>query len=95
MTLLEILKQLILSLIFSDVEILERRIAKTTRGARNDKILAKELDFQQRMKKFLEDGNLAIKFETEDEDEHAWLQEYNLINSISLLFLQLMFQKMI
>ena len=75
-----------LELIFSDVEILERRIAKTTRGARNDKALAKELDFQQRMKKFLEDGNLAIKFETDDEDELAWLQEYNLLTAKPVIF---------
>ena len=32
-----------LELIFSDLEILERRISKTVRGARNDKALAKEL----------------------------------------------------
>ena len=37
-----------LELIFSDIEVLDRRIAKTIRGARNDKMLAKELDFQQR-----------------------------------------------
>ena len=73
-------------LIFSDVEILERRIAKTTRGARNDKALAKELDFQQRMKAFLEEGNLAIKYETEDEDELAWLAEYNLLTYKPVIF---------
>ena len=75
-----------LELIFSDVEILERRIAKTTRGARNDKALAKELDFQQRMKAFLEEGNLAIKYETEDEDELAWLAEYNLLTYKPVIF---------
>ena len=32
-----------LELIFSDLEILERRIAKTTKVARNDKAAAKEL----------------------------------------------------
>ncbi len=31
-----------LELIFSDIEILERRIAKSSRGARNDKKLAKK-----------------------------------------------------
>ena len=66
-------------LIFSDVEILERRIAKTT-------ALAKELDFQQRMKAFLEEGNLAIKYETEDEDELAWLAEYNLLTYKPVIF---------
>ena len=34
-----------LELIFSDIEILERRIAKSSRGARNDKKLAKEVGF--------------------------------------------------
>ena len=38
------------------------------------------------MKKFLEDGNLAIKFETEDEDELAWLQEYNLLTAKPVIF---------
>ncbi|MCI5730878.1 MAG: 50S ribosome-binding GTPase, partial [Eubacterium sp.] len=33
-----------LELIFSDVEILDRRIAKTSRGANNDKKLAKEVE---------------------------------------------------
>lgn len=75
-----------LELIFSDVEILERRIAKTTKGARNDKALAKELDFQQRMKAFLEEGNLAIKYDTEDEDEQAWLSEYNLLTAKPVIF---------
>jgi GTP-binding protein YchF len=56
-----------LELIFSDIEILERRIAKSSRGARNDKKLAKEVDFLQRLKAYLEEGNLAIGFELQDE----------------------------
>ena len=52
-----------LELIFSDLEILERRIAKTVRGARNDKKLAKELDLLQALKAHLEDGKLAITYE--------------------------------
>ncbi len=75
-----------LELIFSDIEILERRIAKTTRGARNDKTLAKELAFQEKVKKFLEDGNLAIKLEIEDEDEQAWISEYNLLTAKPVIF---------
>ena len=67
-----------LELIFSDLEILERRIAKTTRGARNDKTLAKELELLNKLKAHLEDGNLAISYETEDEDELAWIPTYNL-----------------
>lgn len=66
-------------LIFSDVEILERRIAKASKGARNDKTLAKELELLKRLKDFLEEGNMAKSFETEDEDELAWIAEYNLL----------------
>ncbi len=68
-----------LELIFSDIEILERRIAKTSKGAKNDKTLAKELNLLERLKAHLEDGNLAKGFETDDEDENAWLNEYNLL----------------
>lgn len=68
-----------LELIFSDVEILERRIAKTSKGAKNDKALAKELDLLERLKAWLEDGKLAKSFETDDEDEKAWLDSYNLL----------------
>ena len=39
-----------LELIFSDIEILERRIAKTGKGARMDKTLAKELNLLERVK---------------------------------------------
>ena len=73
-------------LILSDAEILERRIAKTTRGARNDKTLAKELDFLQRLKAYLEAGNLAIGFDTDDEDEQAWIKEYNLLTYKPVIF---------
>lgn len=73
-------------LIFSDVEILERRIAKTARGAKNNKTLAKELEFLEKVKKFLEDGNLAIKLELEDEDEEAWMSEYNLLTAKPVIY---------
>lgn len=68
-----------LELIFSDIEILERRIAKTTKGARNDKTLAKELELLNRLKAYLEDGKLAKTFEVNDEDEEALLLSYNLL----------------
>ena len=75
-----------LELIFSDLEILERRIAKTTRGARNDKTLAKELELLNKLKAHLEDGNLAISYETEDEDELAWIPTYNLLTAKPVIF---------
>ena len=58
-----------LELIFSDIEILDRRIAKTAKGARMDKTLAKELALLEKIKAHLEEGNLAKTFELgEDED---------------------------
>ena len=75
-----------LELIFSDIEVLDRRIAKTIRGARNDKMLAKELDFQQRIKAHLEDGKLAKTIEVTDEDEQAWIEEYNLLTWKPVIF---------
>ena len=75
-----------LELVFSDIEILERRIAKTSRGARNNKTLAKELALLERIKAHLEEGNLAKSFETEDEDEAAWLQSYNLLTYKPVIF---------
>ena len=57
-----------LELIFSDLEILERRIAKVAKAARMDKEQAKELAMLERVKERLEDGKLAIGFETEDEE---------------------------
>ena len=75
-----------LELIFSDMEILERRIAKTSKGARNDKAIAKELDLLNRIIAHLENGNLAKSFVTEDEDELSWLEGYNLLTYKPVIF---------
>lgn len=73
-------------LIFSDIEVLDRRIAKTQKGANNDKTLAKELDLLKRIKAHLEEGKLAITFTTEDDDEAAWMKEYNLLTAKPVIF---------
>lgn len=69
-----------LELIFSDLEILERRIAKTAKSARNDKSAAKELALLEKIKAHLEEGSLAKTFTgAEDEEEESWLTGYNLL----------------
>lgn len=68
-----------LELIFSDIEILERRISKVVRGARNDKTLAKEQALLERLKAHLEEGKLAKSFVTDDEEELEWMGTYNLL----------------
>ena len=75
-----------LELIFSDLEILERRIAKTAKAAKMDKTLAKELSLLEKLKGHLEDGKLAKSYETEDEDEEALLNSYNLLTYKPVIF---------
>lgn len=75
-----------LELIFSDLEILERRIAKTSKGARMDKALARELELLERIREHLEAGKLAKSFETEDEEEQALLASYNLLTYKPVIF---------
>lgn len=75
-----------LELIFSDIEILERRLAKVIKGARNDKALAKEAELLNRLKAHLEEGKLAKSFVTEEEDELEWLQTYHLLTCKPVIF---------
>ena len=75
-----------LELVFSDLEILERRIAKVTKTARMDKEAAKELAFLEKVKAHLEEGQLAITLETENEDEDAWLATYNILTAKPVIY---------
>ena len=71
-----------LELIFSDIEILERRIAKVAKQARMDKTLAKELELLEGIKAHLEEGNMAKAFELpDDEDLVALFASYNLLTA--------------
>ena len=75
-----------LELIFSDLEILERRIAKTTKSARMDKEAAKELELLKRLKELLEEGKPASVFEAENEDEELLLKGYNLLTNKPVIY---------
>jgi len=75
-----------LELIFSDLDILDRRIAKSTKGAMNDKSLAKELTILKKIKAHLEDGNLARSLETEDEEEAVFINSLNLLTYKPVIF---------
>ncbi len=55
-----------LELIFSDLEILERRLSKVSKAARMDKTMAKEEALLNRIKKHLESGKLEKSMEVED-----------------------------
>ena len=76
-----------LELIFSDLEILERRIAKVAKQARMDKTLAKELELLEAVKAHLEESKMARTFDVpEDEDMQAWFAGYNLLTAKSTIY---------
>ncbi len=75
-----------LELIFSDIEILERRIAKNAKGAFNNKELAKEVDLLRQIKARLEEGKLARGMELEDEDQLAFVESLNLLTWKPVIF---------
>lgn len=75
-----------LELIFADMEVLERRIAKTTRSVINDKSLKKELELLKRISAALEDGKPAKAVELEDEDEAEILASLNLLTAKPVIY---------
>ncbi|MCI8959561.1 MAG: redox-regulated ATPase YchF [Lachnospiraceae bacterium] len=75
-----------LELIFSDIEILERRIAKTAKSANNDKSLAKELAVLKELKELLEEGKLACTYQSGDEDLDAFVNSLNLLTAKPVIF---------
>lgn len=75
-----------LELIFSYMEVLERRIAKTTKSAMGNKSLAKELETLKKLYAHLENGNLAKSFEPEDEDELTFINTLDLLTWKPVIF---------
>ncbi len=75
-----------LELIFSDIEILERRVAKAGRAANNDKKIAKEVTCIKRLIAYLEEGKSARGFAALDEDEEEWIASYNLLTAKPVIF---------
>ena len=75
-----------LELIFSDIEVLDRRYAKAVKSARNDKSFAKEVALIERLKAHLENGKLAKGFQTEDDDETELMASFNLLTDKPVIF---------
>lgn len=67
-----------LELIFSDIEMLERRIQKTQKAAKADKTLQGELALLERIQNALEDNKMARSLELTD-DEAAFVKDLNLL----------------
>ncbi len=74
-----------LELIFSDLEILERRVSKTSKGAKNDKEQARELELLTRLTTHLEEGKMAKTFIAEEE-EAKLIATYNLLTTKPVIY---------
>lgn len=66
-------------LILSDMELLERRIAKSTKLAKNNKSVAKELELLKKIYEFLETGTSARAMDL-DEDEASFVETLDLLS---------------
>ena len=75
-----------LELIFADQEVLERRIAKTTRSAMSDKSLAKELATLKKLQAALEEGRQAKTVVPEDEEEAAFITSLSLLTAKPVIY---------
>lgn len=74
-----------LELIFSDLEMIERRIDRTKKTMKGDKSLAKELELLERVKAALEDGKPARILDY-DEDEMAIMRDIFLITMKPVIY---------
>ena len=74
-----------LELIFSDLEMLERRIDRTKKAMKGDKTLAKELELLERIKSALEEGTPARALEY-SEDEAAIVKDLFLISMKPVIY---------
>ena len=74
-----------LELIFSDLEMIERRIDRTAKAMKGDKKLAAELEFLKRVKKELENGTLARNIEC-DEAEKEMLAQSTLLTAKPVIY---------
>ena len=75
-----------LELLFADLETLEKRIAKTGRGAKNDKGLAHELEILEAIKTHLEDGKDAKSYTPPSEDDLPFVAELNLLTGKPVIY---------
>ena len=74
-----------LELIFSDMEMVQRRIDRTTKALKGDKGLAAELDFLKKVLSVLESGKSARTIEVND-DEKAILDSMTLLTAKPIIY---------
>lgn len=75
-----------LELVLADLEVLERRIAKTSRSAMNDKDAKKELEILKKLQPILNEGKQAKEYTPEDDDEAAFIDSLGLLSEKPVIY---------
>ena len=75
-----------LELIFSDLEVLERRYSRVKKLASNDKTAAKEAALIDGLMKHLEAGKLARSYALRDEEETELIRGFNLLTCKPVIY---------
>lgn len=75
-----------LELIFSDLDALERRYAKTVKSLKADKTLQTEIDLIERIKVALEEGRSARSVQIDTAEEQAIVDTFNLLTSKPVIY---------
>ena len=74
-----------MELIFSDMEVLEKRLAKQKKLAMSNKEAKKEVEFIGKLLERLENGSLAKNYPLDDETEEM-IREYNLLTAKPVIY---------
>jgi len=74
-----------LELVFSDIEIVTRRIDRTKKNAKGDKSLLKTVEFLENLRAHLEEGRTARSFEFSDEELET-LKEMPLLSAKPVIY---------
>lgn len=75
-----------LELIFADLEVIDKRIAKTTKAAINDKEAKAQLVILKNIKEALENGKMASSVKSDDEEENRFIDSLFLLTSKPVIF---------
>ena len=75
-----------LELIFSDLDVLDRRIDKAQKAAKADKKYLEEVELLQRLKAHLEQGKSARSFQTASDEEEQILSSISLLSSKPVIY---------
>ena len=75
-----------LELVLADLEVLERRIVKTSRSAMNDKDTKKELEILKKLQPILNEGKQAKEYTPEDDDEAAFIDSLGLLSAKPVIY---------